>query len=153
VDLDKLYKILNDTTVQLRKGDEVIRHEPNNGLAVTEIFAMPHEHEPCVDHLERVDMEFLTIGVDRSEAQKRKSELVEILNTYPQPDRLAGGPSYIEVGAEIGDQGAAFQLFALGKVLGLWDVITPASLGIKGEQARQMAGRGMIMMSGFKAAA
>ena len=79
-------------------------------------------------------------------------ELIAILKTYPQPERLAGGPSYIEVGGEIGDQGAAFQLFALGKVLGLWDIITPEKLGITGPEANQMAGMGFVMMSGFKAA-
>lgn len=164
MNLDRLYKILSETTVQLRKGGMVHgdRHlvdavkegrdlDKEPGGVVT-IDAMPHVTE-APSGIEKVDLEFLVIGVDKAAAEKNRAELIEILKTYPQPDRLAGGPSYIEVGAEIGDQGAAFQLFALGKVLGLWDVITPATMGFAGAEARQMAGSGFVMMSGFNAAA
>ena len=149
MNLDLLHKILNETTIQLRKGAE-IEQRTVDVMQVTEVFAMPHESEARPD-LERVDMELLTIGVDKAKAEDHKADLIAVLREYPKPERLAGGPSYIEVGAEIGDQGAAFQLFALGKVLGLWDVITPTKLGITGEQARQMAGNGFIMMTGFNA--
>ncbi|MGD9879139.1 MAG: hypothetical protein AB7U95_03285 [Reyranella sp.] len=167
MNLDRLYKILSETTVQLRKGEMVhgdkhlvdaikegrdLDKEPGG---VVTIDAMPPLGliGDMRGMLEPVDLEFLVIGVDKVAAERNKAELIEILKTYPQLDRLAGGPSYIEVGAEIGDQGAAFQLFALGKVLGLWDVITPATMGFTGEEARQMAGSGFVMMSGFKAAA
>lgn len=129
MDTKRLYEILGETTIQLRKGD-VVHGTP-----------------------EMVDLEFLVIGVDRAAAERLRAELISILNTYPRPDRLASGPSYIEVGGEIGDQGAAFQLFALGKVLGLWGVITPATFGMKGEEAKRAAGAGYIMISGYKAAA
>lgn len=162
MNLNRLHEILAATTVQLRKGDvyegtpelveQASRGDELKGGGVLEIFAMPHEGE-ALPEIERVDMEFLVIGVDRKTAAAHKAELVSILETYPAPDRLADGPSYIEVGAAIGDQGAAFQLFALGKVLGLWDVITPTTMGFKGDQAREMAGSGFIMMTGFKAAA
>lgn len=167
MDLDRLYKILGETTVQLRKGEvfhgdkplvDAIKaaktpedFEKLPGGVVT-IDAMPHVSE-AKPNIEKVDLEFLVIGVNRAKAEGHRAELVEILKTYPQPERLAGGPSYIEVGAEIGDQGAAFQLFALGKVLGLWDVITPKSMGFEGAEAAQMAGAGFVMMSGFRAAA
>jgi hypothetical protein len=142
MNLDRLYKILAATTIQLRKGPSIIESP-----GVTEIFAMPHVDEMPAG-FEPVDMEFLTIGVDRAAAERNKSELVSILETYPA-GRLASGPSYIEVGGEIGDQGAAFQLFALGKTLGLWDVVTPTTLGFEGAEAREMAGRGLIMTTGF----
>jgi len=161
MNLDRLYKILAETTVQLRKGEVVtgtpeLVEEFNNlgpddqlqGGGVLEIFAMPHESE-ARPNVEKVDLSFLTIGVDKIAAEKNRAELVGIMKSYPSQDRLQSGPSYIEVGAEIGDQGAAFQLFALGKVLGFWDVITPERLGLSGEQARQMAGAGYIMITGF----
>lgn len=144
---NRLYEILQATTVQLRKG-EVVEKDGN----VTTINAMPHADE-AKPEVEKVDMEFLVIGVDKTAAEAHRDELVEILKTYPEPERLANGPSYIEVGAVIGDQGAAFQLFALGKVLELWGVVTPASMGITGEQAHMMAGQGFIMMTGWRAAA
>src|SRR4051812_6313773 len=123
MDLDRLYKILGETTVQLRKGDAVegspelvaafkagetdTRNLPGG---VLEIYAMPHETEAATD-LDKVDLVFLTIGVSRAKAQEHKAELITLLDSYPQPAQLAGGPSYVAVGAEIGDQGAAFQLF------------------------------------------
>lgn len=151
MNITRLYEILGDCTMQLRKGD-VVEKRSEGPVDVTEVYAMPHVDEASSE-VEKIDLELLVIGVDRGAAAAHRDELVAILNDYPNPERLAGGPSYIEVGAEIGDQGAAFQLFALGKVLGLWDVITPGSLGITGEQARHMAGSGFIMMSGYKAAA
>lgn len=147
MDKDKLYEILNETTVQLRKGEVIEEHQEGN-LKVTEVFAMPHEDESG-DNLQKVDCIFLTIGVDKEKAERRRDELVAILKDYPEPERLAGGPSYIEVGGVIGDQGAAFQLFALGEVLGLWKVITGKTLGMDDATAREMAGRGMVMISGF----
>ena len=149
MDLDRLYKILNETTIQLRKGPDV-EERVSDLVRVTEVFAMPHESLGRPD-LERVDMELLTIGVDKARAEAIKPDLIAILRDYPRPGDLAGGPSYITVGAEIGDQGAAFQLFALGKVLGLWDVVTPGQLGMTGEAAKEMAGRGFVMMTGYTA--
>ncbi|QPF81708.1 hypothetical protein IC762_12490 [Bradyrhizobium genosp. L] len=164
MDLNRLYKILNETTVQLRKG-EVIHGTPELVDAIKEgvesdklpggvvTFDMMPPANDAPDDLVKVDLEFLVIGVNKVEAEKHKAELVNLLNEYPDPASLAGGPSYITVGAEIGDQGAAFQLFALGKVLGLWDVITPAMFGMKGEEATQAAGSGFIMMTGYRRAA
>jgi hypothetical protein len=146
----KLYRLLAETTVQLRKGDEVETSHVGP-VEVVEVFAMPSVSE-AKPELEKVDLEFLVIGVDRAEAEKHRAEFIELLDTYPEPERLQGGPSYIEVGAAIGDQGAAFQLFALGKVLGLWDIITPKTLGFTGQQARDLAGSGFIMITGYDSA-
>jgi hypothetical protein len=164
MDTKRLYEILGETTIQLRKGD-VVHGTPElvegikAGKELDELPGgsvsfdmMPHQNE-AKPELEMIDLEFLVIGVDRAAAERLRAELISILNTYPRPDRLASGPSYIEVGGEIGDQGAAFQLFALGKVLGLWGVITPATFGMKGEEAKRAAGAGYIMISGYKAAA
>src|SRR5262249_11594518 len=98
--------------------------------------------------IEIFDLEFLDVAVLENSAGYR-DELIKILKTYPSLDRLADGPSYIEVGAEIGDQTQAFRLFALGKKLKLWDIVTPKLLGMTGEEAREMAGRGFIMITGF----
>ena len=125
----RLHAILRDCTMQLRKGDVVHGDKPlvdaiNAGQTenlpggVVTIDAMPHTDE--VSGIEKVDCHFLVIGVDKAKAETHRLELISILNNYPKPARLAGGPSYIEIGAEIGDQGAAFQLFALGQVLGYY---------------------------------
>lgn len=61
-------------------------------------------------------------------------------------DHFQGGLSYIELGAWIGDQGRAIKLMGLGKALGLWDLATPALLGIQGEMAKDLLGRGMFFI-------
>jgi hypothetical protein len=148
MNLKRLYEILDTTTVMLRKGPEVT-HKQDGEMAIVEIYDMPHESD-AKKELIKVDMFFLIIGVDKESAETNKAELIEILNTYPEMDRLKGGPSYIELGAEIGDQGQALRLFALGKVLGLWDVMTPATLKIYGVQAELAAGQGLIYITGYK---
>lgn len=155
----RLFEILNETTVQFRKGaiyegspdlvEQAKSGEELTAGGVLEINAMPHESQ-APENLEKVDVEFIVIGVNKAAAEQHRDALTEILGAFPDPVRLARGPSYIEVGAVIGDQGAAFQLFALGKTLGLWELITPASMGFRGDEARQMAGMGFVMISGFK---
>ncbi|MEK7185621.1 MAG: hypothetical protein AAB726_03295 [Patescibacteria group bacterium] len=172
MNLDRMYQILQETTVQLRKGEEIEGDPKLVGAVknlkegddisklpggVVHIYAMPHEAE-AKNGVEKVDCHFIIIGVDKAKAKTHKDELVAILKDWPSEahgstiPKLSEGPSYIHVGGAIGSQGAAFQLFALGKVLGLWDIITPAKLGITGPNADRMAGSGFVMIDGFKAA-
>jgi hypothetical protein len=162
MDLARLHEILAATTSPFRKGDvyegtpalvEAAKAgEKLTGGGVLEIYAMPHEAEARAD-LVKVDCVFIVVGVDKPAAEQRKDELVAILQNYPEPPRLAQGSSYIEIGAWIGSQDAALRLFALGEVLGLWRVITPALFGMSGDEAREAAGVGFIMVSGFPAGA
>lgn len=145
MNLELLHTILNETTVQLRKGDAIV----DNANGSTSIFMMPNEAK-APETMKKVDCFFITVGVDMEKAEARRAELVQILSQYPEPERLAGGPSYIEAGAVLGDQGAAFMMFALGEALGLWKVITPTTVHITGEQAVELAGRGFIFTSGYK---
>lgn len=132
--------------------EQAKRGEPLTAGGVLDVYAMPHESEGESCDVQ-VDVVLLTISVNRQAAEARKDELISILNDYPQPSRLAAGPSYIEVGAALGDQGAAFQLFALGQVLGLWEVLTPTRLGIADEgRARRMAAQGFVMITGYSVA-
>lgn len=148
--LDRLYKLLGESTVQLRKGPAVTQEKHDGGLEVVHVYDMP-PIEAARPDLALVDVHFMVIGVDKAKAEEHKAELLDFLNNeYPEPERLEGGPSYIEVGANIGDQGAAMSLFALGQVLGLWQVITPATLHITGPDADRLAGSGMVMMSGYR---
>lgn len=146
--LDGIYQILEETTQEFRKGEEVVERDVGQ-VHVTDIFAMPHESGTPAD-LQLVDLHFITVGVDQTKAEARREDLVRLLNGYPQPERLAGGPSYIEVGGVLGDQGTALRLFALGEVLGLWQVITPSKLGVTGPEGNQLAGMGLVMISGYK---
>lgn len=64
-------------------------------------------------------------------------------------DRLAQGPSYIELGAWVGGQREALILMAIGKHHKAWDIITPATLGFEGEEAKNMMGMGLLLISGL----
>jgi hypothetical protein len=97
-------------------------------------------------------IQFLQIKVSLSKTKiaEHQEEIQEWLDNYPDPERLAGGPSYIELGAHIGDQGMAFVLMAIGKHFGWWDIMTGESLGLSLEEAQRMAGLGFLMISGYK---
>jgi hypothetical protein len=148
---ERLYEILLKTTDQYRRGNEVTVDDSTPGLKVTHIYAMPHVLEAPGDNThELVDVHFMHIAVNKEEAEKYREEFEALLEEYPEPDRLTGGPSYIEVGAFINSQESALRMFALGEFLKLWTVIIPASLGITGSQADKMAGLGFVMISGYK---
>lgn len=161
MNIARLREILDKTTCQLRKGEQLEgtpelveqakRGEQLKGGGTLEIYDMPHESDVRDPQVIKVDLVFVIIGVNKANADAHRSELIALLHEYPDPETLAAGPSYISVGATIGDQGAAFQLFALGKVLGLWEVITPETLGVSDPVvARQMAGAGYLMCSGYR---
>jgi hypothetical protein len=147
MNMDRLYEILMECTIQLRTGEPVTT-EQRPGLTVTTLNFNPHESEARPD-LEKVDLVLLKVGVDKAKAEGHKAELISLMRQFPDPVMLRGGPSYIHVGGVLGDQGAAFQLFALGKVLGLWDIITPLTLHITDQDAIDMAGTGAVWISGF----
>lgn len=95
-----------------------------------------------------VDVHFFWVSVV---GEPNKDELLaHLIRAYPDLDRLKGGPSYIEIGGALGDQGLALRLIGLGGLVGLWPVITPETLGINGQAAKQMAGGGFVMAGGFK---
>lgn len=154
MNLTRLREILSETTQEYRKGPEVIQEEKELATGVslktTHVYAMPHQAQAnWGPDYHAVDCHFITVGVDMPKARKAMPELLDILADYPQPERLAGGPSYIELGAEIGSQEDALRLYALGEALGLWQIITPERMGITGEAADQLAGSGMIMIAGY----
>ena len=100
---------------------------------------------------EIVDCHYHLIGVMRDRAEKHKAELVELLKQYPQPDRLKLGPSYIEIAGTLEEHNeTALRLMALGKVLGLWDVLTPASMGVTGDDAHRLAFHGAVTLDAVK---
>lgn len=54
--------------------------------------------------------------------------------------------SYIEMGADMGDQGIALMTMGLGKLLNVWDLLTPESVMpfLPDDLKMQMAGQGMV---------
>ncbi len=147
IDANKLFNILTSCTFLIRVGD-VVSEEQVGPLSVTTIDAMPSEDEVKNKELQIVDCILVKVGVDKAEAEKHRAEFIATIE--PLRSVLEPGPSYIAIGAYIGDQGAAFQFMALGEVLGLWTVFTPKTLGVMdATQLREYAGRGYVMIGGY----
>jgi hypothetical protein len=139
-----LTRLLDATTTIYRKGPAVVAHD-----GVVEVFGYPPASAaPPTARL--IDVHFLLVGVDVDAAGLARAPLRSLLATYDGPNALDRGPSYIEVGAVLGGQEEALRLFAVGEVLGWWTVVTPATLGITGEEADELAGRGLVMVSGYQ---
>jgi hypothetical protein len=142
---------LNASTAEFRKGAEVVEEAPKGGVQVTHVYGMPHYHDAPAGMILH-DLVFIKVGVDPDAAERVRDVLEDWLRAYPEPERIAGGPSYIELGAQLGSQDYALRLMALGAQLDLWKLITPGTFGFNNdaEEARMMAGRGMVMISGWK---
>ena len=89
-----------------------------------------------------VNVHFFWVSVKGDPKQEDLRRLLE--RDYPDLGRLRGGPSYIELGGVLGDQGVALCLIGLGKLVGLWKAVTPEKLGFSGAQAGQLAGQGFV---------
>ncbi len=147
---EAFYEMLNETTEIYRKGDKV-KERSEGGIEVVEIDNYPHKSEaPSEDSCNVVDMVFVDIAVDEEKAKEFEEEFLQTMNEYPEPERLKGGPSYIELAGKLGvEQGDVFKLMALGETLDAWEVIHGKTLGMDQEEARELAGKGFLMISGY----
>ena len=146
LDWKSIREILTEVTCQLRIGDS-IEHTKD----ATHIFMMPHVDEIAKpEKFDFIDLCFIYVGVDREKAAAKKKRMVELL--LPAKDAWKDGPSYIHVGASIGDQGAALMLFGLGRSLNIWKILSPQTLmGLDRDDpnSRMMAGQGMVNAQGW----
>ncbi len=153
METEKLMNIVEETTKVYRKGEFArLRRDAEAKVDVVEIFGYPHTSAaPADGGFDKVDMLFVDVVVYRRKAKERAKELEAILKEYPQPDRLAGGPSYIELAGTLGiEQEHALRLMALGADLGMWRVMDARSLfGADEEEALELAGSGFLMVSGW----
>lgn len=60
--------------------------------------------------------------------------------------RFETGLGYIELGAWLGNQSVALAFMGLVEYFNLADVMTPARLGITGDEAKEMMGMGLVML-------
>lgn len=100
----------------------------------------PEEHQPD-GHT--IDMVFFKVAKKDNASKEDFLSLVET----EFPHWLDGEEhNYIQMGAEIGDQGIAIMTIALGHLLGTWQALTPALLPLPKELQKQMAGLGLLSM-------
>jgi hypothetical protein len=146
--LTALVYYVRRSTVVYRKG-EVIK-EQDGAVTIDDFPAQP-------DTRQVVDCHFVTVGFTEYAPTWTHRQFYDTIAANPvgqwatiPAERFEGGPSYIEIGGWIGDQTLALQFMALGELHGLWQVMTPAVIGATGQMADELAGRGMIMINGFK---
>ncbi|MCA1404643.1 hypothetical protein I6F26_10425 [Ensifer sp. IC3342] len=144
--IHRLHAILVDCTRQYRLHEKIVERDVN-GIHVVTHEPMPRASEAPPEHTV-VDCTLLKVGVHREKAEAHRAELRRLIQ--PMEPILNLGPSFITLGAEIGDQGAAFQLMALGQVLGFWRIVRPEDLGFTGAKAEQAAGLGYVMLAGYQ---
>lgn len=146
--LDELLTIIRDTTTMTRKGPAVSEAVSEAGIAVMTIDAMPPTPESVAGQ-HHADVHFVVVVVDMEKAKAARPRLIEILSGF-QDVQFARGPSFITIGGALHDQGDALLLLGLGEALRLWSVITPAKMGMHGENGDRMAGSGFVMSDGFR---
>lgn len=145
-DINEWMRALTTCSLLLRKGT-VTTQTKEGGIEVITIDVMPHKdqlpHDPD-RHI--IDMVLCDVAVLKSRAEAARPEIIRLLESQDAA-LWAGGPSYITIGAALGDQGLAFKLMAVLKVLGMAEVITPMTFGVKGELATKAAGQGYVMLT------
>jgi hypothetical protein len=151
MDSKKLCEILKQTTQVYRKGEE-IEETQYGDVKVKEIFGYPHTSEaPQGNNYEKVDLIFVDVLVNKQKAETEQQELENILEQYPQPKRLAGGPSYIELAPNLRlEQEQALRLMAIGKTLGLWEIVSGKTFGMSEPETETLARQGLLMISGYE---
>lgn len=146
-----LRTLITTHCAMLRKG-AVVTTENVGPVEVVTIDAMPPADAEVRDGVVKIDVHFAMVAVDKAALEPRKPELLTLLHALPADAALPSGPSYITLGAALGDQGLALMLFAMGEALGLWRVVRPDMLGYTGADADRMAGAGYVMCTGLRAA-
>lgn len=151
-DTDALNAVISQQTVAYRKGAEVTKREVGD-IQVVEVVGYPE----TPSHGELVDVHFINIGFTEEAADKQalvdalKQALTGVgeFGVTIDADRMRGGPSYIETGGWLGSQDQALRLYGLMQHHGLGTVVIPESMGVIGEAADALAGRGMVFIAGF----
>ena len=103
----------------------------------------PEEKQP---NGHTIDLTFFKIAAKEGANKEYFLSLVE--QEFPQ--WLDGSEhSYLECGADIGDQGICLMAFGLGHLLGVWKCLCPETMMpfLPDDMKKQMAGRGMICIN------
>ena len=122
----------------------VAKHAIRGACTCGKCIDAPDNPEESQPEGHTIDMAFFKVSTaDYADAKTFRS-LVEA--EYPHWLEDGKERSFIEVGREMGDQGIAIMTLALGDLLGVWEVVTPAMLSVPHDLAIRMAGMGMLYL-------
>lgn len=145
MNVDRVHEILRECAQEYRKGPELTERREGN-LDICEVYAMPAVPATAPDGFALVDVHFIVIGIRKERAEAQKEDLREALGDWD----FQRGFSFIEVGADLGSQGAALVLFAVGEVVGFWKVVTPRLVfgdSLDEGMANKLAGAGYVTVA------
>lgn len=127
--------------------DFVARHASRGACTCGKCFDAPANPEQRQPKGHTADLVFFKVASRDNPSAEEFRQLV----AAEHPDWLDGREhSYLQTGADMGDQGIALMTMGLGSLLGTWRLLTPALLGIDGALAMQMAGMGMVTIQAEK---
>lgn len=147
MDKARLMEVLNDSTCLISKGEKTQRKLPGISALLWAIL-LPTSYVTSSLHI--VDCHFITVGVNTKRAEDRRSEFIELLESFPDQKKMQDGPSYKHVASVVGDDMSALRVFGLGQTLGLWDVLLPDQFGVDPELVDEAADLGLIVTTGYR---
>lgn len=147
MDKTRLMEVLNKSTCLISKGECTRRKMP--GISILLWGLLLSATDPEATQLQQVDCHFITVGVNKYQAEQGRSEFIQFLESYPDAQKLFDGPSYKSVAGIVGDEMTALRVFALGQVLGLWEVLLPNQLDVPPELADEAVDLGLIVTTGY----
>lgn len=138
--------------LERHQGQPVISSHQTGDLAVVEVYDYPEAPPNAV----RADVHFVEVAP--TEGFPAHEVLVQTVRAALGPGEfgvttaadLAGGPSYITLGGWLGSQDLALMLIGAVELAGIAKAITPGALGMKGEVADALAGRGLVMLGPWR---
>jgi len=129
----------------MKLADYVHTHAERGACTCGKCFDAPENPETKQPKGHTVNMTFFEVC---AKADAKADEFLALVKAE-FPHWLDGQEhSYLEVGADIGDQGIAITAIGLGHLLGVWKALTPDTLMPFLDPAlkQQMAGMGMLAL-------
>lgn len=144
--MNKLVNFIKENAVRGGCMCDQCRHTPEN----------PEKHQSVSEHI--ADVVFFNVGLRNISVNKEelKERLMYILykheGEFNKVNVFDGKEhNFMELGGWVGDQGLALTLMGLGKLLGVWELLTPDNLMpfLDNEVRKKMAGMGMVSVKCF----
>jgi len=144
LDWNAIRSIVQEQCTPLRLGEEVT----TDSGGATHLWFMPHiDEEPGYEH-DKIHVSFFAVAINKKLCDQTREDFVKLVEQAS--DSWRDGPNYLQIGAAIGSQEYALSFIALGRYYGLWNILSPQTMGIDDPTlAEKMAGLGMINPQGW----
>lgn len=126
--------------------DYVLTHSVRGACTCGKCCDAPKNPEKKQPNGHTVNLTFFKVAAKGGE----KDEFLSLVKKE-HPDWLDGKEhNYLQIGADLGDQGIALMTIGLGHLLGAWKAISPDTVmpSLPEDLKQQMAGQGMISLRG-----